>query len=238
MLKKKLIIIPAYNESTNLIHVVEDIEKNAPDFDYVIINDCSKDDTEHICKDNNFNYVSLPINLGIGGGMQTGYKYAQRHGYDVAVQFDGDGQHDAAYLGALLKEMEDTGADMVIGSRFINKEGFQSSFTRRVGIRFFEKLIKIVSGKRITDATSGFRMVNRKIINEFCEYYPKDYPEPESIVAVIRNNYEVKEVPVLMRERMGGTSSIVNYKAIYYMIKVTLAITIDRLKPKGKENAS
>ncbi|ARZ64983.1 MULTISPECIES: glycosyltransferase family 2 protein [Bacillus] len=238
MLKKKLIIIPAYNESTNLIHVVEDIEKNAPDFDYVIINDCSKDDTEHICKDNNFNYVSLPINLGIGGGMQTGYKYAQRHGYDVAVQFDGDGQHDAAYLGALLKEMEDTGADMVIGSRFINKEGFQSSFTRRVGIRFFEKLIKIVSGKRITDATSGFRMVNRKIINEFCEYYPKDYPEPESIVAVIRNNYEVKEVPVLMRERMGGTSSIVNYKAIYYMIKVTLAITIDRLKPKRKENAS
>lgn len=238
MLKKKLIIIPAYNESTNLIHVVEDIEKNAPDFDYVIINDCSKDDTEHICKDNNFNYVSLPINLGIGGGMQTGYKYAHRHGYDVAVQFDGDGQHDAAYLGALLKEMEDTGADMVIGSRFINKEGFQSSFTRRVGIRFFEKLIKIVSGKRITDATSGFRMVNRKIINEFCEYYPKDYPEPESIVAVIRNNYEVKEVPVLMRERMGGTSSIVNYKAIYYMIKVTLAITIDRLKPKRKENAS
>ncbi|EJQ41174.1 glycosyl transferase family 2 [Bacillus wiedmannii] len=238
MLKKKLIIIPAYNESTNLIHVVEDIEKNAPDFDYVIINDCSKDDTEQICKDNNFNYVSLPINLGIGGGMQTGYKYAQRHGYDVAVQFDGDGQHDAAYLGALLKEMEDTGADMVIGSRFINKEGFQSSFTRRVGIRFFEKLIKIVSGKRITDATSGFRMVNRKITNEFCEYYPKDYPEPESIVAVIRKNYEVKEVPVLMRERMGGTSSIVNYKAIYYMIKVTLAITIDRLKPKRKENAS
>jgi len=238
LLKKKLIIIPAYNESTNLIHVVEDIEKNAPDFDYVIINDCSKDDTEQICKDNNFNYVSLPINLGIGGGMQTGYKYAQRHGYDVAVQFDGDGQHDAAYLGALLKEMEDTGADMVIGSRFINKEGFQSSFTRRVGIRFFEKLIKIVSGKRITDATSGFRMVNRKITNEFCEYYPKDYPEPESIVAVIRKNYEVKEVPVLMRERMGGTSSIVNYKAIYYMIKVTLAITIDRLKPKRKENAS
>ncbi|EEM69295.1 MULTISPECIES: glycosyltransferase family 2 protein [Bacillus] len=238
MSKKKLIIIPAYNESTNLIHVVEDIEKNAPDFDYVIINDCSKDDTEQICKDNNFNYVSLPINLGIGGGMQTGYKYAQRQGYDVAVQFDGDGQHDAAYLGALLQEMEETGADMVIGSRFINKEGFQSSFTRRLGIRFFEKLIRIVSGKRITDATSGFRMVNNKIINEFCEYYPKDYPEPESIVAVLRNNYQVKEVPVLMRERMGGTSSIVNYKAIYYMIKVTLAISIDRLKPKRKENVS
>ncbi|MGH1328487.1 glycosyltransferase family 2 protein [Bacillus pretiosus] len=238
MSKKKLIIIPAYNESTNLIHVVEDIEKNAPDFDYVIINDCSKDDTEQICKDNNFNYVSLPINLGIGGGMQTGYKYAQRQGYDVAVQFDGDGQHDAAYLGSLLQEMEETGADMVIGSRFINKEGFQSSFTRRLGIRFFEKLIRIVSGKRITDATSGFRMVNNKIINEFCEYYPKDYPEPESIVAVLRNNYQVKEVPVLMRERMGGTSSIVNYKAIYYMIKVTLAISIDRLKPKRKENVS
>lgn len=238
LFKKKLIIIPAYNESTNLVHVVEDIEKNAPDFDYVIINDCSKDDTEQICKDNNFNYVSLPINLGIGGGMQTGYKYAQRYGYDIAVQFDGDGQHDAAYLGDLLQAMEEKQVDMVIGSRFINKEGFQSSFTRRLGIRFFEKLIKIVSGKQITDATSGFRMVNQKIINEFCEYYPKDYPEPESIVSVLRNNYQVEEVPVLMRERIGGTSSIVNYKAIYYMIKVTLAITIDRLKPKRKENVS
>lgn len=103
LFKKKLIIIPAYNESTNLVHVVEDIEKNAPDFDYVIINDCSKDDTEQICKDNNFNYVSLPINLGIGGGMQTGYKYAQRYGYDIAVQFDGDGQHDAAYLGIFFR---------------------------------------------------------------------------------------------------------------------------------------
>ncbi|MFX3622874.1 MAG: glycosyltransferase family 2 protein [Ectobacillus sp.] len=234
---KKLIIIPAYNESTNLIHVVQDIKVNAPDFDYVIINDCSKDDTEQICKENGFNYVSLPINLGIGGAMQTGYKYARKHGYDIAVQFDGDGQHDASYLGVLLKTMEEKNADMVIGSRFINKEGFQSSFTRRLGIRFFEKLIRSMTGKLITDATSGFRMVNKQIIDLFCEYYPRDYPEPESIVSVLRNDFKVEEAPVLMRERIGGTSSIVSFKAVYYMIKVSLAIMIDRLKAKPKEGS-
>lgn len=234
--KKKLIIIPAYNESTNLIHVVKDIHENAPDFDYVIINDKSTDDTETICRDNHFNYVSLPINLGIGGAMQTGYKYAQKYGYDVAVQFDGDGQHDAAYIYPLLDAMDEKGADMVIGSRFINKEGFQSSFSRRIGIRFFEKLIQSVTGKQITDATSGFRMVNANVIDLFCKYYPQDYPEPESIVSVLRNGFKLEEVPVLMRERMGGASSIVSFKVVYYMVKVTLAILIDRLKEKRKEN--
>jgi glycosyltransferase involved in cell wall biosynthesis len=233
---KKLIIIPAYNESTNLIHVVDDIKKNAPDFDYVIINDRSTDNTEQICKEHGFNYVSLPINLGIGGAMQTGYKYAQKYGYEIAVQFDGDGQHDAAYIYNLLDALDEKGADMVIGSRFINKEGFQSSFSRRVGIRFFEKLIKSVTGKQIKDATSGFRMVNGRVIDLFCNYYPQDYPEPESIVSVFRNGFKVEEVPVLMRERMGGTSSIVSFKVVYYMIKVTLAILIDKLKEKRKEN--
>jgi glycosyltransferase involved in cell wall biosynthesis len=233
---RKLIIVPAYNESTNLIHVVKDIKKNAPDFDYVIINDRSTDDTEEICKKNHFNYVNLPINLGIGGAMQTGYKYARKMGYDIAVQFDGDGQHDAAYLSVLLKTLQEKKADMVIGSRFINKEGFQSSFTRRLGIRFFEKLIEAVTGKSITDATSGFRMVNKQIINLFCEYYPRDYPEPESIVSVLRNGFKVEEAPVLMRERMGGSSSIVNFKVVYYMIKVTLAIIIDKFKKSHRED--
>ena len=232
--KKGLIIIPAFNESTNLIHVVNDISNNAPDFDYIIINDCSTDDTEEICISNRFNYISLPINLGIGGAMQTGYKFAQRYGYEVAVQFDGDGQHDATYISLLLNTMKEKGADMVIGSRFINKEGFQSSITRRIGIRFFEKLISGTTGKMITDATSGFRMVNKDIINLFCEYYPRDYPEPESIVSILRKGYRIEEAPVLMRERIGGTSSIVNFKAVYYMIKVTLAIMIDKLKSKDK----
>lgn len=229
-----MIIIPAFNESTNLIHVVNDIKENAPDFDYIIINDCSTDDTEEICKVNNFNYVSLPINLGIGGAMQTGYKFALRHGYEIAVQFDGDGQHDASYISLLLNTMKEKGADMAIGSRFINKEGFQSSLTRRIGIRFFEKIISGTTGKKITDATSGFRMVNQNIIKLFCVYYPKDYPEPESIVSVLRNGYKIEEAPVLMRERIGGTSSIVNFKAVYYMIKVTLAIIIDKLKSGHK----
>ncbi len=218
----------------NLIHVVKDIECYAKDFDYVIINDCSKDDTEEICKENGFNYVNLPINLGIGGAMQTGYKYAKKYGYDMAVQFDGDGQHDASYIDVLLRTMEDKQADMVIGSRFITKEGFQSSFSRRLGIRFFEFLIYAITRKHITDATSGFRIVNQKIITDFCSYYPTDYPEPESIVSIIRNQYKIEEAPVIMRERLGGTSSIVNLKAVYYMIKVTLAIVIDKLKPARK----
>lgn len=234
MYQKKLIIVPAFNESMNIIHVVQDIKQNAPDFDYVIINDCSTDNTEEICKTHHFNYVNLPINLGIGGAMQTGYKYAQKYEYDVALQFDGDGQHDASYAAMLLATMNEKQADMVIGSRFITKEGFQSSFSRRIGIQFFEFLIQFVIRKRITDPTSGFRMVSKKIIDEFCKYYPTDYPEPESVVSIIRNGYLVEETPVIMRERMGGTSSIVNMKALYYMVKVSLAIMIDKLKPIRK----
>ena len=131
---KKLVIIPAYNESLNIEKTVKDVIKNAPDFDYVVINDCSKDNTLEILRKNNFSYLNLPVNLGIGGAVQTGYRYAYYHGYDMAVQFDGDGQHNASYLGKMAEELANTDANMVIGSRFITKEGFQSSGMRRAGI--------------------------------------------------------------------------------------------------------
>lgn len=227
---KKLIIIPAYNEAENIEGTVKYIREKAGDFDYIIINDCSTDETKALCEKNNFNMISLPINLGIGGAVQTGYRYALKHQYDVAVQVDGDGQHDPEFLGKMCEKLIDEDLDMVIGSRFINKKGFQSSAARRAGILYFTKLIKLLTGKTITDPTSGLRMVNRKVIEQFAIDYPRDYPEPESVVAVIKKNGKVEELPVIMHERQGGTSSISPLKSVYYMIKVTLAIIIEMIR--------
>ena len=179
---KNIIIIPAFNESGNIINTIKDIQDNCSGFDYLIVNDCSTDDTLEICRKNHFNYINLPINLGIGGAVQAGYRYAYFHGYDSAVQLDGDGQHDASYLAEMLEALNSNDADMVIGSRFIENEGFQSSALRRVGIKYFTSLIKLLTGKTITDPTSGMRLINRRLLKEFTNSYPKDYPEPESSV--------------------------------------------------------
>lgn len=231
---KKLVIIPAYNESSNILNTVRDIQKSAPDFDYIVINDCSTDDTLEILKSNKLNYISLPVNLGIGGAVQTGYKYALENNYDVAVQVDGDGQHDPVYLSELLKKMININADMVIGSRFIENQGFQSTFMRRIGIVYFTKLIKLLTGTTITDPTSGFRMANREVIKMFANQYPKDYPEPESIVTLLKSGKKVVEVPVQMKARQGGESSIKMANSVYYMIKVSLAILIESTKKVRK----
>lgn len=227
---KKIIIIPAYNEEENIERTVNAIQQSAQGFDYVIINDCSTDNTRKICEEKEFNIVNLPINLGIGGAVQTGYKYAYENGYDVAVQVDGDGQHDPEFLNTMADYLIEHQVDMVIGSRFIEKKGFQSSITRRMGIQFFSKLIKVLTGKKITDPTSGLRMIGRNVMEIFSEDYPRDYPEPESIVAVLRKNMKIEEIPVVMLERQGGVSSISPKKSIYYMIKVTLAILIERIR--------
>jgi len=227
---KKLIIIPAYNEEANIEKTVRAIQKDAEGFDYVIINDCSVDKTRMICEENGFNVINLPINLGIGGAVQTGYRYAYEQGYDVAVQVDGDGQHDPEFLNIMADYLIKNELDMVIGSRFIEKKGFQSSRARRIGINFFSALIKLLTGKRITDPTSGLRMIGRNVMAIFARDYPRDYPEPESVVAVLRQNLKVEEIPVIMHERMGGVSSISLKKSVYYMIKVTLAILIERIR--------
>lgn len=227
---KKLIIIPAYNESGNIKRTISDIQEKAKDFDYIIINDCSTDDTRKICEENGFNVVNLPVNLGIGGAVQTGYKYAFRNGYDMAVQVDGDGQHDPGFLGDMADYLLEEGLDMVIGSRFIKKEGFQSSMARRLGIKYFSALIRIFTGKMITDPTSGLRIVNRDIIHIFSQNYPKDYPEPESVVMVLNQKKKVSEMPVIMRAREDGVSSISAKKSVYYMVKVTLAILIEQIR--------
>lgn len=225
---KKLVIIPAFNESGSIEKTISDIVNNAPDFDYLVVNDCSTDNTLEILKNNKYEHISLPVNLGIGGAVQTGYMYAYNNDYDIAVQFDGDGQHNASYLDDMVKKLEETDGDMVIGSRFIEHEGFQSSGVRRVGIKFFTGLIKLLTGKKITDPTSGFRMVNRRLISLFAKDYPKDYPEPESEVTIISKGYKVEEIPVVMNEREEGVSSISMINGVYYMIKVSIAILIAR----------
>ena len=231
---KKIVIIPAYNEISNIRTTVQDILDHAPGFDYVIINDCSQDGTMRFCTEQGMNIINLPVNLGIGGAVQTGYLYAWRNGYDVAVQFDGDGQHDASYLGEMADFLQEQQADMVIGSRYIKKEGFQSSGIRQFGIRYFSALIKLLTGKRVTDPTSGMRMVNRDVMKIYSEDYPVDYPEPESVVTILRMGKRVSEIPVIMRERQGGVSSISPRKAVYYMIKVTLAILMECLRKRRK----
>ncbi len=227
---KKLVIIPAYNEQGGIEKTVRDVQRNAPDFDYIVINDCSTDDTLRVCEENRFRVVSLPVNLGIGGGVQTGYVYAWRNGYDIAVQFDGDGQHNAKYLGAMADKLIREDLDMVIGSRYIKKEGFQSSGIRRVGIRYFTGLIRLVTGKKITDPTSGMRLAGRDVIEIYAKNYPKDYPEPESVVAILKKGKRVDEIPVQMNAREEGVSSISPRKSVYYMIKVSLAILIAAMR--------
>ncbi len=238
-MKKIILIIPAYNEEKNILNTCNEIikynEKNNSNYDYIVINDGSKDNTLKVLKENKLRYINLIHNLGIGGAVQTGYKYAKEKDYDIAIQFDGDGQHDINYVKKLIDTMEKENADLVIGSRFIEKlSEFKSTATRRFGIKIISFLIKILARKKVKDPTSGFRAANKKIISLFAENYPKEYPEPESIVTIIKNKYSIKEIPVEMKERIGGESSIKTWKSIYYMINVSLSIFINSIKKKVK----
>ena len=225
---KVLVIIPAYNEEKNILKTVNNLKEIKLDheLDYVIINDGSTDQTKKICEENHLNMIDLPFNLGIGGAVQTGYKYAYYHNYDIAIQFDGDGQHDGNYIKDLISEIE-KGNNVAIGSRFISElSTFKSSKMRRIRKHILSFLINLVNGKKIYDPTSGFRAVDKEVIKVFANDYPSDYPEPDTIVTVIKKNYKVSEIPVKMNKREGGKSSINPLKSIYYMIKVSLAIII------------
>ncbi len=232
---KVLIIIPVFNEALNIGELLNKIILLNYNYDVLVINDASEDNSAQICRNMCFKVVNLPVNLGIGGAMQTGYIYAYNHDYDIAVQLDGDGQHDPIYIDRVLKPILIGDADMVIGSRFIEKDGFQSTFLRRLGIRFFRYLIYFFTKHKITDPTSGFRACNRKVICQFARYYPYDYPEPETLVTVCRRGFKLKEVPVVMQERQGGSSSIQALRTVYYMIKVTLAIIVEILRKPENE---
>lgn len=229
--EKIVAIIPAYNESGNIEKIVRDVLALPLKVVPLVVNDGSLDDTLERARKAGAAVLDLPFNLGIGGAVQAGYRYAHRHGFDIAVQVDGDGQHDVAYLAALVRPVREGAADMVIGSRFLGKQGgFRSSFFRRIGIYFFRYLINALTGFPTTDPTSGFRACGRKLIKVFAGYYPNDFPEPEAIVVARRLGARLSEVPVEMRPRASGKSSIGKLKSPYYMIKVTLAILLHMLK--------
>ena len=235
---KLLIVIPAYNEAENLPGVVEELKRLMPEADYVIVNDGSADRTVELCRERGYSYLNLPNNLGIGGAVQAGYLYAAQNGYDIAVQFDGDGQHRADCIEKLIRPVLEGEADMCVGSRFLpdsDQEGFQSSAARRTGIRVLSALIRLMTGTKICDVTSGFRAVNRKLIECYSVNYAQDFPEPEAIVMALNNGFRVSEVPVRMNERSGGKSSIHAFGSVYYMIKVSLAILIAGVHTRRKQ---
>ena len=231
--KKILAIVPAYNECGNIGRTVEEIRKIATGVDVLVIDDGSLDATAQEASLAGGMVVSLPFNLGIGAAVQTGFQYAQRHHYQIALQIDGDGQHDAAFIEKILEPLCRQEADMVVGSRFLEKTGgFKSSFSRRMGINFFVHLINALTGVKISDPTSGFRAYNKKMIALFSEYYPQDFPEPEAIVVAQQAGGRIIEVPVVMRKREVGSSSIRYFKTLYYMVKVTLAILLHMIRHK------
>jgi glycosyltransferase involved in cell wall biosynthesis len=223
---KRIAIVPALNEEETVGRVIDEIRGFDPDFDVVVVDDGSTDRTAGMAADRGAHVLRLPFNLGIGGAMQTGYRYAFEQGYDIAVQIDGDGQHDPTQLPAILAPVLAGTADLCVGSRFTGTGAYRSSFLRRLGIKVFAAIVSAVVRQKVTDTTSGFRAVNRKGIALFAADYPHDYPEVEATVMCVKHKLRLQEVPVEMRERGGGASSITALRSIYYMTKVLLAIFV------------
>lgn len=227
-----LVIIPAYNEGDSIQNVIRDIRDSVPDLDILVVNDGSYDNTSRLARETDAFVVDLPINLGIGGAVQTGYLFALQYDYEYAMQFDADGQHQGSEIAALLERIKKGDVDVVIGSRFIVDEAnaFRSTFARRIGILFYSKLIYIITRQRLTDPTSGFTVINRKVMERFVRYFPEDHPPPETIVLLNRWAFKIAEVPAVMQQRRSSSSSITPIGSVYFMVKVTLAILIDLLR--------
>ncbi len=229
---KGLIIIPAFNEENNIGTIINEIQNCRINFDVLIIDDGSTDATAEVARSHDVLVVSLPFNLGIGGAVQTGFKFALRNGYNYAIQVDADGQHNPSEIEKLFEPLKEGEFDVVIGSRYLDKNDYQTTFFRRVGAVIFMGLNFLTTGQKIKDNTSGFRCYNRRTIEFLSKTYPDDYPEVEAIAVLGKNGFRIKEIPVRMRSRHSGSSSITNLKSIYYMIKVSLAILINVFRSK------
>jgi len=228
-----LAIVPAYNEEETIGEVILSLKETMPSLDVLVVNDGSNDGTsEAAAGTSRALVIDLPCNLGIGGAVQTGFLHAAKEGYDIVFQFDGDGQHLAAEVDKILTPVLAGEADVVIGSRFLaGNRGFRSTLNRRAGIKIFQWVNSLLIGQRITDNTSGFRAYNKKALLFLSRYYPSDYPEPEAVILLGRNGFRLKEVPVEMKERTSGRSSITAFRSVYYMVKVLLAIFVTALRP-------
>ena len=227
---KILVIVPAYNEEASLPGVIRDLSEHIPAADVLVVNDGSRDATLHVARKLGVMALDLPFNLGIGGAMQAGYLYAERNAYDIAVQFDGDGQHLAGEIQKLLEPLEKNRADLSVGSRFLTSGGYKAPVFRKMGIAIFSFVLSRILGMTVTDSTSGFRASNRRVIKFFAHTYPDDYPEVEALVLLHKAGLRMMEVPITMRERTRGKSSITPIRSVYYMTKVLMAIFIDLMK--------
>jgi len=227
---KVLIIIPAFNEEASIESVVSSIRQNVPEAEILVVSDGSTDKTSEKACLAGADVAELPFNLGIGGAMQTGYLYAKEKGFDIAVQVDADGQHDPKFIRTLIQPVIMGEADMCIGSRYMGKTNYKSSFLRRAGMVFFSALVRTITGNSYKDTTSGFRAVNSRIIDYFAKTYPVDYPEVDVLVKLHKKGFRISEVPVEMRKRYAGRSSITPARSVYYMLKVSLSVVLGSLK--------
>jgi len=226
-----IIIVPVYNEESNISNVIKSLKNIKLNCDILIINDGSTDNSIKICENYKFcKLINLPYNIGIGGAVQTGFIYANRNNYDLVLQFDGDGQHLASEITKIVDPIIKGESDVVIGSRFYNDTGFKSTFARRIGIKFISLFIKLITNMTVKDVTSGFRAYNKNTVAFLANNYTVDYPEPESLITLYKNNYKIKEVSVNMVDRVGGKSSISFVKSVYYIVKVILSISIMAFK--------
>lgn len=230
--EKILIIIPAYNEEKNIVNVISSIKREVPFCDILVVNDGSWDRTGEIAKGEGVVVIDLPYNLGIGGAMQTGYKYASINKYDIAAQVDGDGQHLADQIKKLIPVVVNGEVDMALGSRFVLNGGYRPTWSRFIGMRYFSYILSLILRQKVADTTSGFRVVNRRVIDCFSRFYPEDYPEVEALLLLHKRGFKIKEISVDMKERAGGRSSITPLRSLYYMVKVSLAIFIEMLRKR------
>ncbi len=236
-MKQGLVIVPAYNEEANIVGVIEDLRRHCPDFDIVVINDHSADRTGELAAEAGVDVIHLPVNLGIGGAVQTGFRYAREKGYAFVARLDGDGQHPADQVHKLTEPIVRGEADCVSGSRFLDDaEKIRWPIARRTGTAIISALNSLIYGQRLTDSTSGFRAYSREVVRHVAEDYPEDYPEPEIVARFAKLGFRLKEVPVRMRRREGGRSSITLVRSFYYMVKVLVAILLNIPVTKGRRS--
>jgi hypothetical protein len=226
------VIVPAFNEGRSVANVVDSIQSALPSAHVVVVDDGSSDDTSARATEAGATVITLPLNLGIGGAVQTGYLYAQRHGFDVAMQIDGDGQHDPREARFLIEPIVEQRANLVVGSRWLGKGDYKAPSGRRLGMKILSGLVRWRTGQTITDTTSGFRAVGRPGIDLFAKSYSSDFPEVEALVTARRRGLLIEEVPVQMEQRLHGRSSIAGLRSSYYMLRVMVALVVDSLNRK------
>lgn len=230
IMTRSVLLIPALNEEASIGDLLDEVHALYPDLDVVVINDGSTDRTAEVAEAHGAIVLSLPVNLGVAGAMQTGFQWAMSRGYRYAIRCDGDGQHPPEMIERIVKRMNETGDDLVVGSRCLDGEKYNNSVLRTVGIRLLAFWLSVICRRKITDPTSGFQMMNHLLIRYFSHYYPSDYPEPESLALLSRQGYQYSEVGVAFRKRSAGVSSLTGFSGLYFAVKVLLALIIDRAR--------